>query len=503
MRFTSPVFLVFFLLVYVLFWSVPRRRFRLALLYVGSLVFYAMWSLPFGAHFLFMLGLNYELVRSLAAARRRGDGRLWLGIILVLNFGNLFFFKYSHAFLQLWIDAGLGSAAVSPALSFTESMVLPLAISFYTFQMTAFAVDVYRREVPALPGYFDYAVFILFFPQLVAGPIMRHGDFLGQLQRLDQLRPPPERTTGGMYLLMQGLTKKILIADNLALHTVPVFYDPGGYDAGTLLIATFGYAAQLYCDFSGYTDIARGLGKLLGLELPENFRGPYLNTSIRDFWQTWHITLTAWIRDYVYIPLGGNRVSMLRRAFNTVFTLLLIGIWHGAGYNFFALGLVNGLLLIGEDWLAGVVRSAARLVGLSVPEHGLVRSVLTIAQVMITFSIVALVMIMLITPDFSHTLLVYRRIFTLAGGNSSEAVNEIFPLLIVFTFVLNGLQRPIWFSNVKDRPPGPENRTIGQAVADSLSPRTRLLALWILGLALLLALGRFAPQGADFIYFQF
>ncbi|MEQ9363290.1 MAG: MBOAT family O-acyltransferase [Leptospirales bacterium] len=524
MRFTSLIFLAFFLCVYILFWS--GRRTRLPLLFVASFAFYAAWSIGFALHFMAVIVVSYSLIR-IGHQRRRtlygessaiyegrkddrdgpgggeGGGRpYWLWSVLGLNFANLFLFKYAGAAALLFADLGLwrpggGDAAAALSAAWPGfALVLPLAISFYTFQICAYAIDVSRGQIPEDPGFLRFAVFILFFPQLVAGPIMRYSEFFGQLERLDRLEPRLPQMSAGVYLLIQGFAKKVLIADNLSPATFAVLFAPEQYDWQSNVAAVVGFAAQLYCDFSGYTDIARGLGKLLGLELPENFFAPYLSSSFRVFWRNWHRTLTTWLRDYVYIPLGGSRLSGWRAALNTLIVLLLIGVWHGAGYNFFVLGLINGLYLIGEGLVVGWLARFPRLVGSPIaPALGVV----------ITLSFVCVAMVMMVTPDFATTLDVYRRVFGLdpargagSGGERFAGVSQLwggFALALFF----NALQRLREFLT--------ERAGRGDAADWFFETRARsylsLGGLWLLGFLFLVLIGRFAPGSADFIYFQF
>ena len=479
MRFTSLLFLVFFLCVYVCFWG--SRRTRLPLLFLASFAFYAAWSIGFALHFLGIICASYFFIRQghhahqespvvPAGEERNGDpsveikqgkGRpYWLWAVLGLNLANLFGFKYAYAGALLLVDLGwiYATGVENPEAALRASwpefaLVLPLAISFYTFQICAYAIDVSRGQIPRDPGFSRFAVFILFFPQLVAGPIMRFHEFSGQLDSLHELRPRLPQISGGVYLLIQGFTKKLLIADNLLPATSAVLFSPEQYDWPSVVAGVVGFAAQLYCDFSGYTDIARGLAKLLGLNLPENFFAPYLSASFRDFWRNWHRTLTTWLREYVYIPLGGNRVSGGRAALNTLIVLVLIGVWHGAGYNFFMLGLSNGLYLIAEGALIALLAGwrPRGFVGRVWP------SVQRGTGMVFTLAFVSLVMVMMATPDFATSLAVYARVFAFdaalgvgsalsnmesayAGGQRFTGVDQLwggFALALAF----NALQR--------------------------------------------------------------
>jgi D-alanyl-lipoteichoic acid acyltransferase DltB (MBOAT superfamily) len=225
---------------------------------------------------------------------------------------------------------------------------LPLAISFYTFQLIAYAVDVYRGVIPVDPGPRRFFLFILFFPQLIAGPIMRSTDFMDQI---DQPQINRRRMYDGLWLIIGGLAKKVLLADPAGNFIAPVFHNPDVYDWSSILLAGIGFSLQVYGDFSGYTDLARGSARLLGYEIPENFLAPFFSRSAKELWQRWHITLASWLRDYIYIPLGGSRVGKLRNYLNLVITFSLGGLWHGADYTFLAWGGMWGVLLAAERWV--------------------------------------------------------------------------------------------------------------------------------------------------------
>ncbi len=481
MRFTTLTFLLFFLVVYTFFW-LGRGRFRLYLLIISSLIFYAAWSPVFALHFVAIIGLNYFLVHRLRAAPSAVPRKGVLFAILGVNFANLILFKYFYFLLGMAFDATslpfLERAAFDAELrEFTgaRSIILPLAISFYTFQLTAYAADVYRGSIEKVHGPTEYAVFVLFFPQLVAGPIMRHSDFFHQIRALPGLLPERHTQLAGVLLLMQGLVKKVLIADNLLPHTAAIFDNPGAYDWQSLMLACVAFGAQLYCDFSGYTDIARGLGKLLGLELPENFFTPYFSTSISAFWNNWHRTLTHWLRDYVYIPLGGNSGSPWRARINIVITLTLCGVWHGAGYNFFLLGLYHGLLIVAEGRLRDFLAARAAFPILP-PFLG------NTLKAIFVFVLLCVGFVLFRTPDFSAALLMYERMLTFAPGvatTNPAGLLAALPAALLFHVV----------QKIDFRP--------GSNYA------LRAAGAWAAALVVMLLLGKYAPVGRDFIYFAF
>ncbi len=349
MNFISLSFLAFFILTFFVYWQLPQR-FRVGFLILASLFYYGFYSPVFLLHFVLVILINYLLVRQISATGSRG----LLGVAVALNILHLVFFKYFNSAIQLIAPVtGIADAA---ALKIT----MPLAISFYTFQFIAFQVDVYRAgnmvagaggtkplsalEVSA-PRFF---LFMLFFPHLISGPILRSSDFYRQIgnETLSQ-----EGQTRGAYLIALGLIKKLFIADVIGYLINPVFKAPADYGTVDTLIAIFGYSAQIYCDFSGFIDIARGMAKLFGYDMPNNFRSPYFSTSFSELWTRWHITLSNFIREYVYFPLGGNRVSQARQYFNLMTAMVLSGLWHGETLNFLLWGFLHGLYLCVEKIL--------------------------------------------------------------------------------------------------------------------------------------------------------
>ena len=503
MRFTTLTFLLFFVAFYFAYWALPARR-RVLLMVVGSLIFYSAWSIPFAFHFLGIVVFNYWLISIL---HERPSRRI-LWFLLAADLTNLFAFKYFYLFLQTVFDVGTllfggGGAAVAGLHpdafnQFLEQatglpgIVLPLAISFYTFQVMAYGVDVYRGRIEERASFVDFAAFILFFPQLVAGPIMRHSDFFHQL---NANRANEEQTVSGMYLLLLGIIKKVIIADNVLPIISPIFTKPELYDWQSNLAAALGFSARVYCDFSGYTDIARGLGKLLGIDLPENFRAPYLATSFRDTWQRWHVTLSTWIRDYLYIPLGGSRLTEARNFLTVSLSFTLAGLWHGAAYHYVVWGAGHGLLLASERvlrrqrdaWLSRIAASASRPSWYE-PVSGFVSSMpvkalrKTLAFLFI-FAVWNILAVAFNAPSMTEAWSMWKQVFTGGTGLRSARIDFLGQMLLV-TMLLNALQL-----REKDWQFG--GRLFRYAGALLLAAATVLL------------LGRFSPEGTDFIYFQF
>jgi alginate O-acetyltransferase complex protein AlgI len=339
MLFTQIEFLVLFtgVLLFVLFChhNTARKWVMLA----ASYYFYAYWDWRFlgllltstAVDFLIGLGLGF-LVRPRA--------RKWLLIgSLVVNLGILGFFKYANFFIES-LRGALGPLGWDLR---TLDVILPVGISFYTFQTLSYTIDVYRRRLEPCRSLLDFALFVAFFPQLVAGPIVRAADFLPQLKT--PRGPTWPRFYDGFRQFTVGLFKKLVIADNLAGFVDQVFLNAGAYDALTSWLAVIAYSIQIYCDFSGYSDMAIGLARVLGYDLAKNFDWPYLATRIDEFWRRWHISLSTWLRDYLYIPLGGNRKGRARTYANLMLTMALGGLWHGAAWTFVVWGIIHGVAL--------------------------------------------------------------------------------------------------------------------------------------------------------------
>lgn len=343
MSFVTLAFAIFFVAVIAGLAIMPTRESRQIFLLVASLVFYAAGTPWFVIVLLIPAVVDYACAIRMEESRDSKARRLWLVLSLVTNLGILFYFKYANFFVDT-IAAAIG-ATPGPLV-----VVLPVGISFFTFKTMSYTIDVYRGTLPASRRLRDYTMFVSFFPELVAGPIVRASVFLPQMQR--SLRLSWNRAKIGIPLILVGVTKKLLVADRLAIFVDPVFRTPAVFSGGTIATAVVAYSLQIYCDFSGYTDIAIGVAKIIGFDLPENFNMPYLARSITEFWRRWHITLSEWLRDYLYIPLGGNRRGTARTYVNLMLTMVLGGLWHGASWTFVVWGLLHGVgLAVHKLWV--------------------------------------------------------------------------------------------------------------------------------------------------------
>jgi D-alanyl-lipoteichoic acid acyltransferase DltB (MBOAT superfamily) len=346
MLFNSMAFAVFLPIVFILYWAIPHK-FRWMLLLVASYYFYMSWNVKYVFLILFTTVVSYGAAMLLEKQERKKIKKLILAGTAILCLGVLFVFKYFN-FVSESIASALSLFAIQ-LNPITLNLLLPIGISFYTFQTLSYVIDVYRGTVKAENHFGYYATFISFFPQLVAGPIERTSNLLPQIKKEHKF--DYNQATYGLKLMAWGYFKKIVIADTLSQYVSAVFDAPREYQGFALVLASVFFSIQIYCDFSGYSDIAIGTAKLLGVNLMTNFKSPYFSQSVKEFWSRWHISLSTWFRDYVYIPLGGNRVGRIRHAINLLVTFAVSGVWHGANWTFVVWGGVHGAAQVMENAL--------------------------------------------------------------------------------------------------------------------------------------------------------
>ena len=344
MLFPTITFAIFFLVVYAVSWLLmPRLRLWKAMIIVASYVFYGWWDWRFVLLLVAATVVDQALAVQIGRARARAGGggaaRRWLVLAIAANLAALGAFKY-YDFFAVSLDRAFTTLGLGASLPLLQ-IALPVGISFLVFRMLSYLIDIYRGKLAPAPP-LDFAVFVAFFPYLLAGPIARAADFLPQL--IAPRDPRSVDAARAFTLILGGLAKKTLIADYLATHIVNgVFSSPQSYSSWEVLWGILAYSVQIYCDFSAYSDIAIGVSLLLGFRLPDNFNAPYTARTIQDFWRRWHITLSSWLRDYLYIPLGGNRKGSARTYLNIIITFLLAGLWHGAGWTFVFWGGLHGV----------------------------------------------------------------------------------------------------------------------------------------------------------------
>lgn len=403
MNFTSLTFPLFLALVFSLHWIVGAKRWQNATLVVASFVFYAWWDYRFCALMMFSAVVDYSVGRGLNASNNPKARRGLLLASMVANLGMLGTFKYFNFFTEnLVYVAGQLGIQMAP---FTINVVLPIGISFYTFQTMSYTIDIYRRHSKASNRFLDYLTYVTFFPQLVAGPIERADHLLpqfGTARRFDA-----EVATEGCRQMLWGFFKKMVIADHFSLVVDAAYASPDTTTGPQLAFATFCFAFQIYCDFSAYSDIAIGTAKLFGIRLRRNFAYPYFSQSVVEFWRRWHISLSTWFRDYVYLSMGGSRCGRARRIFNVMVVFLVSGLWHGASWNFVIWGAVNGLVVI-----PSVLRDHRGARGLDETVGGdrIVPGIITSFRIARTFVFTNLAWVFFRAQDLDDSMLILRKI---------------------------------------------------------------------------------------------
>ncbi len=472
MLFNSLPFVVFFFFLFLMVRAAPKR-FEAAILLGASLIFYTMWH----PVYLLLLGavlcVNYFLMWLML---KRSKCRICLMASIVFTLSLLGWFKYSAMVIETLhpvLRDGFGLHVQVP------EFFLPLGISFYSFQIIALTLDLYRGHVKELPSFSRYVLFISFFPQLIAGPIVRGRELLPQLERGGAVTS--ERSRRGVWLLCSGLIKKVVMGDFLMAGFVDeVFQVPGVGAAGVHLIGMYAFAFQIYFDFSGYTDMARGLGCLLGFELPMNFKEPYLAVNPNDFWRRWHITLTTWFRDYVFVPLSVSRAWRRNLYINLMITWTLVGLWHGADWHFVIWGVYHAVLL-------SVYRLCRPLLVRVKPTHAVSRQVWSFVRWFVTFQLVCIGLLLFRTGSVAEALAFLR---TILVGSYADGLPPLETLIVLASLGLHWVEWWIrrnemrlqeflagcWWGSLL------EGATVGAVVALALAA---------------------SGSGGEFIYFQF
>lgn len=430
MLFNSSIFLFFLFFVVTLFYTLPvfwRRYFLL----ISSYVFYWYWDVELSILLVGSTVVDYlcaRIISSVPVGHIRRKLALWASMIF--NLGILALFKYADFFSAT--VAEMTGMQPWPALD----LILPLGISFYTFQTMSYTIDVYRGKIKAFKDPVDVALYVSFFPQLVAGPIVRADVLIPQIHKARALDPLLLRA--GIALVVWGLCKKVLLADSMAPIVNEAYAAPELMSGLALLTATYAFAAQIYFDFSGYTDIAIGCALMLGVTLPKNFNSPYLAMSIAEFWRRWHISLSTWLRDYLYISLGGNRYGPGRTYLNLLITMTLGGLWHGAGLNWLAWGVFHGVILSLERVFGLAHNQAQRL-------HW------KLLQWAVTFHLVCFSWILFRASDLGEAGVIMFRIATMAPGHGFVVAWPVIIIAVLLAVEFTGL-RNIWIEKIKASP---------------------------------------------------
>lgn len=433
--FTQLYFWVFFGLV-LLFYSIifKYNTLRNAYLFIVSLFFYYKSGGYFFSLLILSTLVDYSAGILIASTNKKLKRRFWLMISLVMNLGLLSYFKYAYFFTDIINQLFSTHFVVNNVLAqYTNSwfgtsfdvstIILPVGISFYTFQTISYTIDVYRHKLKPVKNIVDFGFYVTFFPQLVAGPIVRASGFIPQLFQKYQLTKA--EFSYAMFLILNGLIKKMLISDYLSINFVDrVFDNPSAFSGVENLLAVYGYAIQIYCDFSGYTDIAIGVALILGFRLPINFNSPYKATNVTDFWRRWHISLSTWLRDYLYISLGGNRKGRIRQNINLLITMLLGGLWHGASLRFIIWGGIHGLLLMFHKGLKQMKWNFST-------QHWWGRFV----SVFVTFNLVCLTWIFFRANDMLNVVAMFKQIFTSFNTTIFVSFVRAYPTIIIILLI--------------------------------------------------------------------
>ncbi len=471
MVFNSLEFVVFFTVLLAVYYGVVPgtwTRARKIVLLVASYVFYGSWNPPFVLLLLGSTVLDFSIGLRMEAARSATVRRLLLMLSLLGNLGVLGFFKYGGFCLEQW-QALFGQTTVLTNASPLWDIVLPVGISFYTFQTLSYSIDLYRGQQKATRSFVDFALFVSFFPQLVAGPIVRSRDFLPQLE--SDRRATPSEVEMALVRIAAGLFKKVVLADTIGEYVDVVFENPRSYGAANVLLAIYSYAYQIYFDFSGYSDIAIGLAALFGFRIPENFNRPYLSSNPREFWQRWHISLSTWLRDYLYVSMGGNRRGAFRTYVNLAITMLLGGLWHGASWNFVIWGAIHGLwLALHRLWTQGkpIVESAP---------------LIRIAKQIGTFHMVCVAWVFFRASDSEAAAVIFNRLGHWGYQLQVHSSAQIALIVVLVSLALHLSGDPM---------------RLRRRYTD-LPPLVQGLGYSLVGLVVFL----FSPDSARFIYFQF
>ncbi|MFD0799537.1 MBOAT family O-acyltransferase [Maribacter chungangensis] len=477
MLFNSLDFAVFLPVVFILYWFVFQKNLKLQnfLIVVASYVFYGWWDWRFLTLILFSTLVDFTIGYLLKTEERTARRKVYLWISILVNLGFLGFFKYYNFFVESFTEAF--SFFGKEIQSNTLDIILPVGISFYTFQTLSYTIDVYKRKLEPTQNFIAFAAFVSFFPQLVAGPIERATNLLPQFYKKRSF--DYSTAVVGLRQILWGLFKKVVIADNCATYANIIFNDHSNYDPSTLVLGALFFTFQIYGDFSGYSDIAIGTSRLFGFNLMQNFAFPYFSRDIAEFWRRWHISLSTWFRDYLYIPLGGSKGGMQMKVRNTFVIFLVSGFWHGANWTFIIWGLLNALY-----FLPLLLRNKNRVNTNLVAEGKWIPNLRELLQMLTTFVLTVFAWIFFRADSVSHA---FDYILHLFQGNTNAASLSIpieLPYLLLFFILVEWLGRSSQFAI--------ENLTI--------VPK---YMRWCLYFGLILLLFLFAGQEQEFIYFQF
>jgi alginate O-acetyltransferase complex protein AlgI len=480
--FNSFDFGFFLVIVYLAYWALgtQRRKAQNVLLLIASYTFYGLWDWRFLGLLALSSLIDFIAGRAIAGSEKRSTQKLYLWVSILWNLGVLFTFKYFNFFIDSF--EGLFGMEASQGYTFWN-VAIPLGLSFYTFQTMSYSIDVFQKKIKPTKNLLEFLCFVSFFPQLVAGPIEKAKHLLPQFE--NNRRFDVQNTKNGLRQILWGLFKKIIVAEKLGIAVTMVFSNPEGYNSITLVFALVLFCFQVYCDFSGYTDIALGTAKLFGFKLSKNFNQPYLSKSISELWQRWHITLTRWFTDYIYIPIvrSSKRISPSKRAFGILVTFTLVGLWHGANWTFIFFGILSAVVLILER--IPIFGPVSALTGNKKTLKQKLQSAPRIFSMSYVFVIFSLLALLFRAQDMAQVLVFLKRIFsfTMEGAFTTLIGYKLFYL--VFILIAEMATRQLDFP------------------LEKLELKIPRLFRWIIYYTLIIFIIRYAEPKEAFIYFQF
>lgn len=466
MIFNSVAFLIFFVIVFSTYWLIPSKKIKWQnlLLLVASYVFYGWWDWRFLSLIAFSTLLDY--VVGLQIQKSTSKKKMFLTISLISNLGLLCVFKYFNFFIDSWVN--LWSLFGYDMSVSTLNIILPVGISFYTFQTMSYSIDIYRGELKPSKNFIEFATFVSFFPQLVAGPIERASNLLPQLAQ--ERKMSLTRFKEGVFQILIGFFRKVVVADAIGAMIDGIYNSPDIHNSSSLVMALVLYSFQIYFDFSGYSDIAIGTAKILGFDFKRNFNLPYFSVSITEFWRKWHISLSTWLRDYLYIPLGGNKKGIRIQYRNLFITMLLGGLWHGSSWNFVIWGAIHGILLSLEK------------------RFQLIPKQYTLLKNIFIFSLVSLVWVFFRALSFDDSILIFTKLvkgpyLSPYIGNISKLITLLYGLALALAFDVYLFKKDIYL--------------------EAFGSKLKTTNFVLISTFILINIILFYSSASNFIYFQF
>jgi len=472
MLFNTLEYFLFLPITFFLYWAIKETKYQNIFILMSSYVFYGWWDWRF--FFLIFLStlVDYFVAMRIEQTHKKKSKKIYLLISIIFNLSILGFFKYYNFFIDSWIEL-LSKIGYQVTDVWTLKIILPVGISFYTFQTMSYSLDVYRSKIKATKDFISFASFVSFFPQLVAGPIERASNLLPQI--LSKRKFDYKQSVNGLRLILWGLFKKVVIADSLSLLVNPIFENYTSLNGGELLLGLIYFSFQIYCDFSGYSDIAIGTAKMFGIELRSNFIFPYFSRDISEFWRRWHVSLSSWFRDYIYIPLGGSKKGKWITIRNIFIIFIISGFWHGANFTFIAWGLIHALLYL----VIAFSNKNRRYTTSIVAENRMTPSIKEIFQIIITFFTVMISWVFFRSNTITDSFLYLKKMMI----NFDIPISYSSGLVYVIFFIMCD-----WLNRKDER--NPLNISI-------------VYVRWTAYILMLLLILGHGGQKNEFIYFQF